>query len=419
MSHNEAVEALNKCYRVEYRRLVGILVGIFGTHNIEMVEDIIQEAFMEALDKWEKHGVPKNSSGWLFKVAKNKALNLLKREKYEQQYVSFKNRYGQGFELADVEFTNEEIQDEQLKMMFVCCHHSLSPKAQMALILKTLCGFSIEEITAAFLSKKETITKRLARARVVIRKTNFSLALPDIDVLTNHLDTVLKTIYLLYNEGYSASKGSSLIKKELCTEAMHLANILANSRVGNIPKTHALLSLMYFNFSRFDTRQDELGHIILMEDQDREKWDKQALALGYYHLSNAVQDDDLSTYHLQASIAACHASASSFEATNWTKIVGLYDLLFQLDQSPVILLNRAVALSHIAGPHEALCLLEDDEINAQLDFYYLFHVTKADLYMKADQKEVAIDLLKHALSLTKIDTEKKFIQNRLDVIQKK
>ncbi len=413
----EAEATIIKCYRVEYRQLIAILIGSFGPHNMELAEDIIQETFIEAIDNWRKKGVPENVSGWLFKVAKNKTLNVLNREKYYRQYEAFKKNFDRD-DVDEPPILNQTlIQDEQLKMMFVCCHKALSSQAQMALILKTLCGFSIDEIATAFLSKKETITKRLTRARGLIREANLSLELPDVVDLKKDLDTVLKTIYLLYNEGYNASKGKLLIKKELCLEAIHLVNILATSSLGNKPNTHALLSLMYFNYSRFDARQDNDGKIILLEDQDRSKWDNEAIALGYYHLSKIVQQDEISTYHLQASIAACHAGASRFEETDWTKILSLYELLYQFDPSPIVFLNKAVATSHVHGPEKALVLLENKTITSTLDFYFLFHVTKADLNAKLNRYDTAIKLLNKAKSLTKIAAEKNIIDKRLKLFE--
>lgn len=415
LAHKEEAEKkISQCFRHEYRKLMGILAGLFGVQNIELAEDVIQDTFIEALKHWSKNGIPENTAGWLYQVARNKALNVLKRSKYQHQYVADAMTLTTEVNESKPFIENISIEDEQLKMMFVCCHPSISVEAQMAIILKTLCGFSVDEIATAFLNKKETISKRLTRARVAIRKAKLSLKLPDTSKLNESIDTVLKTIYLLYNEGYNASKGSNLIRKELCIEALHLGNILAATVTGNLPKTHALLALMYFNFSRFDARQDNDGNIILLEDQNRKLWNTESIALGFYHLSKITQQEEVSTYHLQAAIAACHASAKNYEQTDWRKILELYEYLYLHDPTPVILLNKAVALSHAKGDSQALRLLNSKEVANQLTDYYLYHTTRANLYIKKKDYREAIDLLNRAIKLTKIEAEKKLITRRLE-----
>lgn len=295
----ETEQLIANCFRHEHGKLMSILVGLFGSHNFELAEDIIQDTLLEALKNWSYKGIPDNPSGWLYKVAKNKSLNALNRKKIV--YELSEKVPDEKFTEQDIGelFSEEALKDEQLKMMFICCHPSISPEAQSCLILKSLCGFGIDEIARAFLSKTETITKRLMRARKVFRESTIKFELPGKPELGNRLDTVLKTIYLLYNEGYNASKGKLLIRKELCDEAIRLANFLASIESTNTVKTHALLALMYFNFSRFDQRLGESGEIIPLEHQNRKLWDSKSIALGFYHLSKITANKELSNYRLR------------------------------------------------------------------------------------------------------------------------
>ncbi|MDN5213046.1 sigma-70 family RNA polymerase sigma factor [Fulvivirgaceae bacterium BMA12] len=404
---------VDRHFRREHGTLMAVLVGLFGTENLELAEDIVQDTLLKALQHWKAKGIPDNPSGWLYKVAKNQAYNTLKREKYKKRYQASQPPQTSGEINLEEIFDTASIKDEQLKMMFACCDSVLSQESQVALILKTLCGFSVDEITRAFLTKKETITKRLTRARTTMRHAGVSFALPPDNALEERLDSILQTIYLIYNEGYNASGGDRLIRKELCEEGIRLANFLASCPVGNKPKTHALLGLMYFNFSRFETRLNKNKEIILLADQDRSRWNHEHIALGFYHLSKIVEEEEVSTYHLQAAISACHASADTSEKTDWHKIVTLYNYLQKIDPSPVVLLNKAVALGNINKISEAIQLLDQEEVKTSLSDYYLYFVVFSDLLMKQEQYKKAKKLLIKALNLTNIKAEKHLITSRL------
>ncbi|TRX60784.1 sigma-70 family RNA polymerase sigma factor [Fulvivirga sp. M361] len=401
-------------FRHDYGKLVSVLTGIFGAANLSLAEDIVQDTFLEAMKNWSDKGVPDNPSGWLYRVAKNKTINVLKRETRlqdisEEQLIEPTEEHD-----LDILFDEKAIRDEQLKMMFVCCHPSLSVEAQTSLILKTLCGFSIDEIARAFLSKSETITKRLMRSRKVIREVGVNFQLPERKELENRLDAVLKSIYLLYNEGYSASRGKSLIKKELCEEAIRLVDFLCSNDITNTSKTHALLSLMYFHFSRFDARMNSNEQIIPLEQQDRRLWNAEHIALGFYHLSKVTEDKNLSTFHIEATIAACHASAEDHSTTDWERIVDLYTYLYEISPSPIVLLNKTVAVSYAHSVQQALDLIDNPQLTEQLNTYYLYHATKADFFIRENNHEKAISALEKAMDLTKIPSEKSLIKGRLN-----
>ena len=286
-----------------------------------MAEDVVQDSMVEALRQWSEKGVPGNPSGWLFRVARNKALNIVNREKYKRKYSSdvihFLHSEWTAEPALNHIFSEEEIMDDQLRMMFTCCHPSLSADSQIALTLKTLCGFTIPEIAKAFLTTEENIKKRLVRARQKIRKENLPFNVPKGAELETRLHAVLETIYLLFNEGYSASKGSELIRYELCGEAIRLAEIIsAYEKLQNKYPVYALLALMYLNASRFKSRTGEAGNILTMAEQDRSLWDRSFIQKGLQYLERSTTSSHLSIYHILATISAYHCAAPDFVSTD-------------------------------------------------------------------------------------------------------
>jgi RNA polymerase sigma factor (sigma-70 family) len=411
-------------FRYEAGKIVSVLTRIFGTENIDLAEDVMQDSLVEAIDRWQYNGVPDNPSAWLFRVAKNKALNVLNREKYKRQYSSDATHFLQSERTVepalDHFFSEREILDDQLRMIFTCCHPAISPDSQIALALKTLCGFSIPEIAKAFLTTEENINKRLVRARQNIREAKIPFEVPLGKELEKRLQVVLETIYLLFNEGYSASKGNDLIRYELCEEAIRLTEMIAShTMIRHKDKVYALLSLMLLNASRFNARQDNEGKLLTMAEQDRSLWDAKMKKTGLAYLNEATKDGEISVYHILAAISAQHSTAPDFDSTNWKAILSLYDRLTQIDPSPLVLLNRAIAVLRVNGAEKAITELEKIENIPSLQSYHLLYSTKAEFLIQAGQYQKAADYLKKAIQLSSLQAEKDLLRKKLDLCDKK
>jgi RNA polymerase sigma factor (sigma-70 family) len=409
---------IDHLFRHDSGKLVSILTRIFGTENLDLAEDVVQDSLIEGIKQWTYKGIPDNPSGWLFKVAKNKALNVLNREKYKRQYSSDFAHDLQSEWTAepalDHLFSEQEIKDDQLRMIFTCCHPAISADSQIALALKTLCGFSIPEIARAFLTTEENIKKRLVRARQKLRDDKIPFEVPQGRDLEKRLQAVLETIYLLFNEGYSASSGKDLIRFEVCEEAIRLTEmIIVHSAIQHKSNVYALLALMQLNASRFKARQDAGGNIITLEKQDRSLWDSSLMKKGFSNLEESASENLISIYHILASISACHCSAITYKATEWKSILALYDRLIQIDNSPVILLNRAVALSKVNGAEKAIAELEQIRDSAALKKYHLFYSTLAEFHMELNQFSNAIKAIETAIELAPLQNEKLLLQRKL------
>jgi len=399
---------------------VAVLTRIFGADKVDLAEDVVQDALTEAMNNWSYKGVPDNPSAWLFRVAKNKAITLLNREKYKKHYASDVAHYLQSQWTAEPAlehlFSEQEILDDQLRMIFTCCHPAISTDSQVALALKTLCGFSIPEIAKAFLTSEENINKRLVRARQKIREDKIPFEVPQGQALEQRLGAVLETIYLLFNEGYSASAGNDLIRYELCEEAIRVAEIIeAHSAIQNKSNVYALLALMQLNASRFKSRQDSEGRLLTMAEQDRSLWDIKLIQRGISNLAKATAQNYISVYHILATISAVHCSAPDFESTNWQAILSLYDNLIRLDSSPVVLLNRAIALSKVDGAEKALHELEGIKNNSALNSYHLFYSTQAEFYIQLNQFSNAANSLEKAIELSSLKAEKELLMKKLEL----
>jgi RNA polymerase sigma factor (sigma-70 family) len=403
------IELTEHFFRNEYGKIVSVLTRYVGTDNVETAEDIVQETLLKAADSWEINGIPDNPQGWLYTTAKNLAINTLKRKKYQQKY---EHDTKQSLDkLEEIQFSEEQIMDEQLKMMFVCCHSSISENSQIALILKILCGFSIAEIANGFFTTNETINKRLVRGRKQLRKNKVSFELPK--NINKNLTIVLKTIYLLFNEGYNPSQKNELIRYDLCLEAIRLAEIITtNLDITEKTDSYALLALMYFNASRFEARMSNDNSLIEMEMQDRTKWNKELIQKGIQYLEKA-QQNKVSHYLILATISANHCIAKNFEDTNWEEILSLYDSLIILEDSPIIRLNRSVALAKVKGNNLAIVELENLESNSDIGKYYLFHTTLAELYKLDGNAEKAAKKFKKAISLATNERDADFIKKKL------
>ncbi len=364
-------------FRHEAAKLVAVLTGIFGIERWQLAEDVVQEAMVRALQTWPYYGVPKNPAAWLTQAAKNLALDTLRREKNFQekqpQIISHIEQLpGEASGDHSPAFENE-IKDDRLRMMFVCCHPLISREDQVALALKTLCGFSPPEIAKAFLTTEAAIAKRLTRAKQRIREAGIRFEIPEGDELARRLDAVLQSLYLLFNEGYKASSGESLIREDLCQEAIRLTQLLGEHLAGNQPKTHALLALMLLNAARIPSRMDAEGNLLRLQEQDRSRWHQPMIARGMFHLAHSAAGNELSEYHLQAGIAACHCAARDYASTDWGHILEMYDRLVAFDDSPVVALNRAVAVAEVYGPQVGIEAVGAIRNLQSLEAYYLLH----------------------------------------------
>lgn len=411
-------------FRHEYGKIVSVLTKIFGTANLDLAEDVVHDALIEAISQWQYTGIPQNPSAWLFKVSKNKALNILNREAYQRQYakeVVYQHQVNGDTETGiDTYFSEEEIEDDQLRMIFTCCHPSISPSAQVALALKTLCGFSIPEIAKAFLTSENNINKRLVRARQKIREDNIPFEVPFGNDLEKRLEVVLKTIYLLFNEGYNASAGNEMIRYELCEEAIRLVEMITkNPLVKSKSGALALQALMQLNASRFKARQDADGNILTLEWQNRKLWDYSLMEKGFTSLDAAAKEKNISSYLILATISAYHCSALSYEATDWPGILSLYDDLVKIDDSPIVLLNRAIAVSKVNGPIQAIADLAIIDAEKLLGSYHYYYSTLAAFYMESQQFAEAIPLLEKAIKLAPMHSEKHLLQSKLELCRKK
>jgi len=400
-------------FRTEYGKIVSVITRYIGVNNVETAEDIVQETLLKAVDFWQQNGVPKNPQAWLYTTAKNITLNILKRKKLQSRHNSEFHRTTIAFE--QLQFSEEIILDEQLKMMFACCHPSISENSQIALILKILCGFSISEIANAFFTSNETINKRLVRGRKQLRENKVSFEIPK--EINEHLAIVQKTIYLLFNEGYSPTQKNELIRLDLCLEAMRLVKILiSNESIEEKTNCYALLALMQFNASRFEARLNTDNSIIEMKNQDRSKWDKDLINSGTIHLNQAIKGNQISIYLILATISANHCIAKNFSDTNWSAILSLYDNLLELEDSPTIRLNRAVALSKAKGNKKAIAELKSIELNSDIAEHPMFHATLAEFFKEEHETVKTIEHLKKAISLTKNKRDLKLLEKKLIAI---
>lgn len=404
-------------FRHEAGKLVSVLTGIFGIERLQLAEDVVQEAMVRALQTWPYYGVPKNPAAWLTQAAKNLALDTIRREKTFQdkqpQIIALIEQRSGDADMGEPPRFENEIKDDRLRMMFVCCHPLIPAEAQVALALKALCGFSPAEIAKAFLTTEAAIAKRLTRAKQKIRELRIAFEIPSGEESSARLDGVLRTLYLLFNEGYKASSGESLLREELCHEAIRLTTLLAGHPVGNHPRVHALAALMFLNGARLPARLDAQGNILRLEEQDRSRWDQPMIARGMLHLSQSATGDELSEYHLQAGIAAVHCAARDYASTDWRQILALYDRLVELDDSPVIALNRAVALARVHGAKAGLEAVGAIQNPQSLESYYLLYAVLAEFESQLGNFPAAASHLRKAMQLTEINSERALLAKRL------
>jgi RNA polymerase sigma-70 factor (ECF subfamily) len=417
MQQSQGVSQLvEHLFRHESAKMVATLTRIFGIEHLTLAEDVVQEALGRALQTWPYRGVPENPSAWIMRASRNLALDVIRREKVfrgKEAEIARLIEAGGSSSPGLLGFSENEIADDRLRMMFVCCHPVIPPEAQVALTLKTLCAFSVIEISRAFLTTEAAIAKRLTRAKQKIRDAHVPFEIPVGDDLARRLESVLHSLYLLFNEGYKASSGDKLVREELCHEAIRLAELLAQHPAGNQPKTHALLALMLLNAARIPAREDDQGNLLRLEEQNRTCWDQTLIARGMSRLRQSAAGGEISEYHLQAAIAACHATAPDYPATDWANILSLYDRLMEFDDSPVVALNRAVAVANLHGPQEGLKTIRAIKEPEKLAGYHLFYSVIGELEMRLDNREAAAEQFRKAFELAETKAERAFLMRRL------
>jgi len=408
---NQIVDHL---FRHESGKMVSVLSRLLGLQNLETAQDIVQDTLLQAMNTWGYNSIPENPPGWLYRVAKNKAIDFLRRQKrFKDVTPQYSYLLQSEYTLASTVnnlFLENEIQDSQLRMMFACSHPAITEESQIALTLKTLCGLNPGEIAKAFLTNEETINKRIYRAKEKIKSEKIELSVPQGKELPQRLDVVLKSLYLLFNEGYNSSHPDLLIRDDLCQEAMRLVYILTTNTTTNFPKTNALLSLMCFQASRLQSRLDDKGNIILLKYQDRSKWFKPLIERGALYLELASETDDVSPYHIEAAIASLHAVAPTFDKTDWRSIYDLYESLYKLQPAPVVALNKAIASAYATSKENALEQLLKIK---GLENYYLYHTSVGELYFELQNKKMAKKFYETALHLTTSKQEQQLLKDKI------
>lgn len=404
----EKQELIPHLFRTEFTKIAAVLCKLFGIEHIEVAEDIASETFLSALETWSYKGVPENPVAWLYAVAKNKAKNqinhnLIFSKKIEPQLKNTIDRINE----IDIDLSEKNITDSQLQMLFAICHPSISTEAQIGLSLRILCGFGIEEIANAFLSNKETINKRLYRAKEKLQQEKVQIEFPSAKEIDKRLETVLTTLYLLFNEGYYSESSDAVLREDLCLEAMRLTYLLIENEQTNLPPVNAMLSLMCFHASRFAARKKENGELVLYKDQDEKLWNQDLITKGIFFLNASSKGNTISKYHLEASIAYWHTIKADTKE-KWESILQLYNQLLQIEYSPVAALNRTFALSKARDKKEAI--KEAEKLQLTNNHYY--YTLLGELYKEIDNKKSKLNFEK-AYALAKTQTDKQVIKKKI------
>jgi RNA polymerase sigma-70 factor (ECF subfamily) len=412
---NAAVQAV---YNSDWGRIVATLIRSFG--DFDVAEEAAQEAFAAAVDQWRDSGVPDSPPAWIIQTARHKAIDRLRRQsRFKEKVESYASELNQTLEQPD--YDTREIPDERLRLIFTCCHPALALEAQVALTLRTLGGLETDEIARAFLVPPATMAQRLVRAKRKIRDAGIPYTVPDTSEMPARLDAVLTVIYLVFNEGYVATQGHALVRTDLCAEAIRLGRLVRLLMAPKPPsEATALVALMLLHDSRRDARIDDAGDIVVLEEQDRRRWDQRQIAEALALVDEALRarsGDGPGPFAVQAAISAVHCRAARAEDTDWTQIVALYDLLERLEPSPIVTLNRAVAVAMLDGPQSGLALIDTLASSGDLDGYHLLHAARADLLRRVGSKVEAAKSYARALALVTNDSERRFLERRLSEVQ--
>jgi RNA polymerase sigma-70 factor (ECF subfamily) len=409
--HPAAHEAIDAVYHSDWGRIVATLIRSFN--DFELAEDVAQEAFTAAIDQWSGQGVPDSPAAWIIQTARHKAIDRIRRrtlfaEKAESYASEIKTTTEQP------EYNPNEISDDLLRLIFTCCHPALAPEAQVALTLRTLCGLETDEIARAFLVPPATMAQRLVRAKRKIRDAGIPYKVPDTTDMPARVDAVLTVIYLIFNEGYASTRGKDLVRTDLCAEAIRMARLVRSLMSPAPAEVSGLLALMLLQDSRKAARVNEAGDLVVLEEQDRELWNQDQITEAMPLVEEALRDPG--PYTLQAAIAAQHCQAPRAEDTDWPQIARLYDLLLRIQPSPVVSLNRAVAIAMSGRPEQGLAIIDDLEESGDLRGYHLLHAARADLLRRRGAHRDAAAGYKRALELVTNETERRFLERRLSEV---
>ncbi|MFZ0804260.1 MAG: RNA polymerase sigma factor [Terriglobales bacterium] len=411
----EAASAVEAVYRSDWGRIVAALITLVG--DFDLAEECAQEAFTAAVHQWQASGVPEFPRAWIIQTARHKAIDRIRRNlKFEEKLESYAVS-GLVRTLEEPDYDSPEIPDDRLRLIFTCCHPALAPDAQVALTLRTLCGLETDEIARAFLVPPVTMAQRLVRAKRKIRDAGIPYTVPETTDMAARLDAVLTVIYLVFNEGYAATRGGPLVRTDLCAEAIRLGRLL-RSLLGLQPPAEltALVALMLLHDARRDARIDEAGDLVILEEQDRSRWDQRQIAEALPLVNEALRSRP-SPFSLQAAIAAVHCRAVRAQDTDWPEIVRLYDLLERVQPSPIVSLNRAVAVAMVEGAQTGLALVDAIAASNDLDNYHLLHAVRADLLRRIGSPAEAAKSYERALALVTNDSERRFLKRRLREVQ--
>ncbi len=411
-SMQPATETLERVFREEHGRIVATLIRLSG--SFDLAEEALQEAFTSAAATWERQGTPRNPGAWLTTVAHRKLLDAARREKTKndkQSELEYETQRLHPFDEPALVEETVEYPDDRLRLIFTCCHPSLNREAQVALTLRTLGGLTTTEIARAFLLPEPTLAQRLVRAKSKIRLAHIPYEVPGIEILAERLASVQAVIYLIFNEGYSATAGDSLVRRDLCTEAIRLGRVLCE--LSNEPENIGLLALMLLQDSRRNARVNDRSELVTLEEQDRSLWDRSEINEGLRLVESALSLGRISIYQLQAAIAAVHAEAKTADETDWPQIVALYQELMRINSSPIVALNHAAAVAMSEGAEKGLTLIEAANVKRKLEHYYLFHAARADLLRRLKRFDEATTAYTRALSLTTNNIEQQYLRKRL------